>query len=184
LLTDRSAIIDAWLLSCVRKISKLNGDGMGFEALDFVIPILFISLGTFVFGTIFVLLGWSRIPGPGHNTGSSGFPKALSALTASICVVPVGVIVSLLLPGWIRNSYAGHSIWLAFVVAGFLLNLSALFMSREQNAARSAVTIGSIIVAAFYAVGFTWLFIATNGSPLAHRRHENQGREHRISRQG
>jgi hypothetical protein len=141
---------------------------MGFEALDFVIPILFISLGTFVFGMIFVLLGWSRIPGRGHNTGSGDFPKALSALTASICVVPVGFIVIVLLPGWIRNSYAGHSVWLAFVIAGFLLNVTALLMSREQNAARSAVTIGSIIVAAIYASGFTWLLIATDGSSLSH----------------
>ena len=141
---------------------------MGFEALDFVIPILFISLGTFVFGTIYVLLGWSRIPARGHNTETRGFPRALSALTASTCIVPIGWIVSLLLPAWIRNSYAGHSVWLAFVIVGFLLNLTALFMSREQNAARSAVMIGSIIVAAIYAVGFTWLLIATKGSPLSY----------------
>jgi len=145
-----------------------DGDGMGFQALDFVIPILFISLGTFVFGTISVLLGWSRIPGRGPDAESRGFPKALSVLTASISVVPVGLLVFVLLPAWIRNSSAGHSVWLAFVIVGFLLNLTALFMSREQNAARSAVIIGSIIVAAIYAVGFTWLLIATEGSPLSY----------------
>ncbi len=141
---------------------------MGFQVLDFVIPILFISLGTFVFGTISVLLGWSRIPRRGQHTEPRGFPKALSALTASICVVPMGLFVIVLLPAWLRNSYVGRSVWLAFLIVGFLLNLTALFMSREQNSARSAVTMGSIIVAAVYVIGFTWLLIATNGSPLSH----------------
>jgi len=77
-------------------------------------------------------------------------------------------LVFVLLPAWIRNSYAGHSVWLAFVIAGFLLNLMALLMSREQNAARSAVITGSMIVGVIYAVGFIWLLIATAWSPLSY----------------
>ena len=141
---------------------------MGFQALNFVIPILFITLGSLVLGTVPVLLGWSRIPSRGQNTEPRELPKALSALTASVCVVPLGFLVFVLLPAWIRNSYAGHSVWLAFVIAGFLLNLMALLMSREQNAARSAVITGSMIVGVIYAVGFIWLLIATGWSPLSY----------------
>ena len=141
---------------------------MGYETLDFVIPILFITAGILVFGTIFVLLGWSRVRSQRHSTDPSGFPKALSGLTASVCFVLTGLIVFVLLPAWIRNANSGHLIWLAFVIGGFLLNVTALIMSREANVARSAVAPGSIIGAAIYAAGFVWLLIATHGSPLSY----------------
>lgn len=140
---------------------------MGFETLNFVLPILFITFGTLGTGSIFVLLGWSMIRGRWQSTGPRVIPKALSALTASICVVLVGLCVTVFLPAWIRNSFEGHLVWLISVVVGFLLNLTALFLSRERNAARIAVITGSIAVAVMNAVGFIWLLIATNWSPLS-----------------
>jgi hypothetical protein len=137
------------------------------SGLYFAIPMLFITWGTLAAGVIPVLLAWSSIAGQWHNTGQRVIPKALCALTASICVDLAGRCVFGFLPVWICGSFAGRLVWLTFVVVGFLLILTALFMSRERNAARAAVLTGSIAVFVVNAAGFIWLLIATDGSPLS-----------------
>jgi len=143
---------------------------MGFEALNFVLPVLFITWSTLMVGTVSVLLGWSKVRGQPKDERAREAPKSLLALTASIFVVLAGFLVFLFLPHWIRNSPQGHSIWFAFVVIGFLLDLAALFLSHNQNPARFTVLTGSLIVAAINVIGLVWLFIATDGSPLSFQR--------------
>ena len=133
--------------------------------LNFVIPVLFITWATLLAGIISALLGWSIVRGQPLSEGPRVVPKSLTALTASICVVLTGFLVTLFLPNWIRNYPAGHSIWFTFIVIGFLLDLAALFLSREQSPARFTVLTGSVIVVAINLLGLVWLFIATDGSP-------------------
>jgi hypothetical protein len=136
------------------------------SGLKFALPMLFITWGTLAVGIVPVLLAWGSIAGQSHVTGQRVIPKALCALTASICVEQAGCCVFWFLPVWICDSFVGHLVWFTFVVVGFFIILAALFMSRERNAARVAVLTGSIAVAVVNVLGFVWLFIGTNASPL------------------
>jgi hypothetical protein len=140
-----------------------------FGGLDFGFPVLFITWSTLAVGAIPILWAWLRIADQWHNTGPRVIPKALCALTASICFGPAANYVCGALSDSTQGTFDIHPIWFSFLVAGFILNVTALVMAlREQSAARAAVLAGSIAVAVVNAAGFIWLFVATNGSPLSH----------------
>jgi hypothetical protein len=119
-------------------------------------------------GVIPVLLAWLRITGQWHSTGRRVIPKALCALSASICVVQAGFHICRALTDRTQGAFPVYLILFGFFALGLLLNLAALFLAlRERNDARAAVLTGSIAVAVVNAAGFIWLFIATNGSQLS-----------------
>lgn len=135
---------------------------------------LFITWLAPLIGCIPVLVGWRRFNSQPNSDGQRRFPKALWALTASICIDPVGTIVvgfinDRLATGALRYVQVVPGLWTAVLVIGFILNVIALVLAvSERNAARAAVLTGSIAVTVVNVAGFIWLFIGTDGSPLSY----------------
>jgi hypothetical protein len=124
-----------------------------------LLAVLLIVWGTLAVGAIPVLLAWRRIADHRHITGQRELPKALWALTASICIDQAGYYIFRAPIDWSRGTtFPVYLILYGVFALGFLLNLAALVLAlRERNVARNAVLTGSIAVAVVNVLGFAWL---------------------------
>lgn len=135
------------------------------EGLDTGLAILLITWGPALVGFIPVLIGWNRIA---SSTIQSAFPKALWALTASICVGPIGFAVFLIIWIGVRSVKPFYTLppqlFVALLAVGFVLSVIALAIAAcAKNAARAAILVGSIVVAAVNTAGFAWLLSTSRG---------------------
>jgi hypothetical protein len=140
-----------------------------YDGIDTGLVALLITWVTPLVGCIPVLIGWVRITSRWNGKGQRTFPKALCALTASICIDPVGIFVV----GFIQHLLADRFLslvnvlprfWITFLAIGFILNMAALLIAvGERNVARTAVLTGSSAVAAVNIVGFAWLLSTSRG---------------------
>lgn len=137
------------------------------QGLDTALATLFIIWVPLLVGCIPVVIGWSRITFQLNGSDQRKFPKALLALTASICAGPIGLLLEYiygLLAERIFNAVDFLPLVLAtFVVLGVLADLAAILMSFEKNSARPAVLIGSIAVGLVNVVGLALFFSSSRG---------------------
>lgn len=114
-----------------------------------------------------MLMAWSRMNSQWRRTGERVTPKALLALTLSICTGRLGSFICRVITDRPSSTFDCYPILFGFLVIGFLLNLLTLVLAfRERNDARRPIVAGSIAVAIVNATGFIWIFAATNGSPF------------------
>lgn len=137
----------------------------------FGLALLLITWGTPLVGFIPALVGWNRIASQWNGTGQREIPKALCALTASICIGPVGFcvveIIDRLDPTSRSLADFVNRLLIMFLVFGFTLSLIALVIAVcERSAARATVLIGSIAVAVVNVIGFNWLFSTSQSISL------------------
>jgi hypothetical protein len=137
------------------------------QGLDTALAVLFIIWVPALAGGVPALIGWRRITSHWSSTGRRTFPKALWALTASICIGPIGLLTEAIYERLAAKCLGLVDVFPLFLaiplVAGFILDLMSLVMSRDKNAARVAVLIGSIAVASVYIFGFAWLLSTSKG---------------------
>jgi heme O synthase-like polyprenyltransferase len=137
------------------------------QGLDTVLAVLLITLGAPLVGLIPVLIGWSRITAQWNSSEQRTFPKALSALTASICICPIGLFFESIYERLADRLFGLVDVLpiplTIFILVGSLLDFAAIYMLSERNAARVPVLIGSVAVAVVNIVGFALFFASSRG---------------------
>jgi len=137
----------------------------------FGLALLFIAWGVPLVGCIPVVSGWGRTVSQWNSSGQRALPKALCALTASICIDPVGFSGAALIDRWDPTSLGLADVLLRITIGvllvGFIMSVIAFVIAaREHNSARASVLAGSIAVAAVNLVGFAWLLSTPRGNSM------------------
>jgi hypothetical protein len=78
---------------------------------------------------------------------------------ASIGADTLGFCTFEFIPYQEKESFAAFLVCSSAMTMGFLLSVTACTMSRERDAARHAVLVGSVAVAVVNLLGLVWLFI-------------------------
>ena len=140
------------------------------QGLDTALAVLLITFGAPLVGLIPVLIGWDRITAQWNSFEKRTFPKALSALTISICIGPIGLLFESIYERLADRLFGLVDVLpiplTIFVLVGFFLDLAAIFMLSGRNTAHVPVLIGSVAVAVVNIIGFVLFFSSSRGVSL------------------